>query len=132
MKRLRRASTEVPASTLQCGVVVVVLDPETLVLGPLGTTTVTTCMQQAVGWHGCGPFDLDKRKDGEDGRSHSRIIAPPPGHRSASENIPWALPMTVGVVRGFLCHDDGSAMPERLALYKVAQAVGPEETVTDL
>ena len=62
MKRLRRASTEIGASTLQCGVVVVVLDPETLVLGPLGTTTVTTCMQQAVqvGWLGCGPFDIDK------------------------------------------------------------------------
>lgn len=87
MKRLRRASTEVPASTLQCGVVVV-LDPETLVLGALGTTTVAACMQQAVGWLGCGPFDIDKRKDGEDGRSLSRINAPPPGHRSASENIP--------------------------------------------
>lgn len=62
MKRLRRASTEIGASTLQCGVVVV-LDTETLVLGPLGTTTdVAACMQQAVqvGWLGCGPFDIDK------------------------------------------------------------------------
>jgi hypothetical protein len=90
VKRLRRASTEIAALTLQCGVVVV-LDTETLSLGPLGTTTdVAACMQQAVqvGWLGCGPFDIDKRKDGGDGRSLSRINAPPPGHRSASENIP--------------------------------------------
>lgn len=47
MKRLRRASTEVPASTLQCGIVVVVLDPETLVLGPLGT--MCCCLPAASG-----------------------------------------------------------------------------------
>ncbi len=56
------------------------------------------------------PLISNKRKDGEDGRSLSRIIAPRRGHRSASENTPW--PVTVGVVRGFLCYDEGSAMPE--------------------
>jgi hypothetical protein len=76
VKRLRRASTEVPASTLQCGVVVV-LDTETLVLGPLGTTTVTACMQQAVGWHGVDPLISTSARMGKMGDLLAELMPHP-------------------------------------------------------